>query len=572
MMKHTSLKKFIIALAIFLVLCTVIAWQFPSGSAKAPESWISIIPPLMAVTFALVLRNLYISFLVAILCGGFLTTVPAQPLSGLAWLQGGLHGMHFIVSSLLDSTNIQIMVFVILVMSMISVLMQAGGLQGIIDKLERFARSKKSAQFVTVLMGLAIFIDDYANTMIVGSSMRPVTDRFRISREKFAFLVDATSAPIAGIAVISTWIGYEVSLFSQVGTSLHIQMDGYAMFFDALSYRFYCFMMIIFVLINVLSGQDYGPMRRAERNTLKGNQHDTPQLRPQDTLLSEQSKPDPKTRIRASTALLPLGGLFLFLLSGLWIDGGGNALWAQGFLVILNPSAWREVMSKGENNILILALAAGFGLVLAMVCARFLAKLAFSDIIKSVWVGCQRCMVPLSILVLAWSLKAACDSLHTGQFLAQAVGNVVSPLWFPALLFIVAGLTSFATGTSWGTMAILIPTAIPIAFNLDGDIYGLVTMMSLGAVLDGAIFGDHCSPISDTTIMSSIFSSCDHINHVKTQLPYSVTVALLAVLCGYLPAAWGLSSWFCLGLAGGLIGLLYLSLSTIRSQKNKSAG
>ena len=171
----------------------------------------------------------------------------------------------------------------------------------------------------------------------------------------------------------------------------------------------------------------------------------------------------------------------------------------------------------------------------------------------------------MSILLLAWGLKASCDRLMTGNFLATMLSDVVSALWFPILVFICASVTSFATGTSWGTMAILIPTAIPVAFSLDGDSYGLTTIICLGAVLDGAIFGDHCSPLSDTTILSSIASSCDPLHHVRTQLPYSLTVASIAIFCGYLPAAFGISSVY--GIAGGTVLIVLLLFGVARKPK-----
>jgi Na+/H+ antiporter NhaC len=171
--------------------------------------------------------------------------------------------------------------------------------------------------------------------------------------------------------------------------------------------------------------------------------------------------------------------------------------------------------------------------------------------------GLKSSLFPVALLILAWSLKASCDDLKTAEFLVAIFGQTLTPFLFPALLFLIAAITSFGTGTSWGTMSILIPTTIPVAFALDGNTYGLITMISLGAVLDGSIFGDHCSPISDTTIMSSIASSCDHIAHVKTQIPYSVFVASFALLIGYLPAALGVASWICILISAVLIWFLY---------------
>jgi Na+/H+ antiporter NhaC len=237
------------------------------------------------------------------------------------------------------------------------------------------------------------------------------------------------------------------------------------------------------------------------------------------------------------------------MLMGFWIDGGGDG-------PILSLSAWRNALSNA-NNVKILTIASGSSFLLAIGCAKLLSKISLSEIGVAILSGLKGSLLPTTVLVLAWSLKAVCDELSTGSFLAATVEGVLSPLWFPALLFIVASVTSFATGTSWGTMAILIPTAIPIAFSLDGNLYGLTTAISLGAVLDGSIFGDHCSPISDTTIMSSIASDCDPIHHVHTQLPYSLTVAGLALICGYVPAALGVSPYLVIGVAAALIVLLF---------------
>ncbi len=535
-MKNTKKLRSIVITIVFFVICLLAAWR--SGHITSEAVWYSILPPLLAVTLALITHKLLISFAIGVISGGFFAIVPGDPGSLTAWGRGAITGPGYIWTALSDPINLQILTFVVLVLAMISVLIVSGGLQGIVNWLARYAKSDRSTQFVTALMGLAIFIDDYANTMIVGSSMRPMTDRYKISREKLAFLVDATSAPIAGLAVISTWIGYEVGLFTDVGKSLGIAKDGYAMFFDALSFRFYCIMMIIFVLVNVISGRDFGSMAKAEKRARKTGAIAADDAKPMTSKAFSQAKPDQAAILKARTAVIPIAALFICLLAFLWYDGGGMSRLGS----IFNPYTWRDVIGSAENTYLILATVAGISLVLAVITATVYARISLNIIGKAILAGFKGSLLPMAILVLAWSLKGSCDDLQTGMFLIDAVGEALSPLWFPALLFIVAGLTSFATGTSWGTMAILIPIAIPLAFELDGGVYGLTTMISLGAVLDGAIFGDHCSPISDTTLMSSISSACDHIHHVNTQIPYSLTVGGLALGCGYIPAAFGLPS------------------------------
>jgi len=222
---------------------------------------------------------------------------------------------------------------------------------------------------------------------------------------------------------------------------------------------------------------------------------------------------------------------------------------------------WRDVISAAENTHLILDYAALFGLALALLCSQLFGSLRMPVISNCFKRGLKRAMIPFVILILAWSLKNCCDSLKTGEFLTAILAGRISPHWFPPAVFLVASVTSFATGTSYGTMAILIPTAIPVAFALDGNSYGLTTMISLGAVLDGAIFGDHCSPISDTTIMSSISSSCELMHHVRTQLPYSLFVAGLALLFAYLPSAFGLAPGWSFALAILVMVCFFVALS-----------
>ncbi len=569
-MNHKYVKCGVVS-SVSAALC--IAAYFAAPQVDLPDGpgpWYSVIAPLLAVTLAVITGRIMLSLAAAVVAGGLLNSVPGAPLSPRAWVDGLGTASVFVWNSATDPVNLQILAFVVLVLTMISVTITAGGLHGVVQWLCRFAKGPRSAQFVTYLMGLAIFIDDYANTMIVGTSMRAVTDRYRVSREKLTFLVDATSAPVAGLAVISTWVGYEVGLFDGAADSLGIDSNGYGMLFDALPFRFYCVLMLIFVGINIFSRKDFGPMRAAERRSYDTGALSAEDATPMTAVGADDVEPDAGARTNGFTVVIPIAGLFGFLLIGIWLDGVGLlSRWFddyEGALRLENPwavwsfTAWREVISGSANNILILAWAAGFALALALVCARILAKSSTYAILPAVFTGARSSLIPITILVLAWSIKAACDSLGTGSFLVAAVGDSVPPTFWPAMTFVIAGLTAFSTGTSFGTMAILIPTMVPIAYALEGDSYGLVTIITLAAILDGSIFGDHCSPISDTTIMSAIACDCDHLHHVRTQLPYSLVVAALALCCGYVPAGFGLPSWLSLGLATFAIVCLFYFL------------
>ena len=633
-------------MAVLATVCGLAAWFGRAEGTRPEVAWYSIVPPLLAIVLAFLTRRVLPSLGIAILTGGLLSHVPQAPLTGGAWIDGFKASASHVTATVTDTTYLQILAFIPPIFVMIEILIASGGFRGIITWLLRWIRGRKSAQAATALMGILCFIDDYTNAIVVGSMMQPITDRFRVSREKLAFLVDATSAPIAGLAVISTWIAYEVGLLGQIGGSLGIEKSGYGMFFDALSFRFYCLLMIAFVFIHVLLDCDFGPMKtaqaRAQAEKPPGEEDGQDTASP--TSAGHGSG-------RAINALIPLAGLVLFHLTGLWFDGTAQLRadmeqWqaqsqttaAEAMperpvdIETLSPVSWvywREVIGHAQDTPLVLACAALFGLTLALLFGRFfgsagvlivavlvggyfgsihgvvlgliltlflsrffssvsgailallLASLvvAFYGLLYGVVYGlilplllsgvlrfvrrpavighftrgAKRAMIPFVILILAWSLKNCCDSLNTGEFLATVLGDRVPSYLFPPILFLVASLTSFATGTSYGTMAILIPTAIPIAFTIDGDTYGLTTMISLGAVLDGAIFGDHCSPISDTTIMSSIATSCDLVQHVRTQLPYSLLVAAIALALAYVPSSLGLDARW--GLVLGVLGI-----------------
>jgi Na+/H+ antiporter NhaC len=523
-----------------------------------PLKWYSIVPPLLAIVLAFLTRRVLLSLGLAFVAGSLLVHIGSDPVNLTAWLAGIKTVGTVAAGTLSSKSNLQVLAFIPPIFVMIQLVIVSGGFTGILLWMSRWIKSSRSAQTATALMGVVCFIDDYANAMIVGSMMQPVTDRFRVSREKLAFIVDATSAPISGLAIISTWIAYEVGLFNKAAQQLGLEKSGYSMFFDALSYRFYCVSMIAFVFLLILIKTDFGPMRTAQalaRNSDPGGKNKADRNFENITVKSN----------RAMNALIPLCGFLLFHLVGLWFDGGGPAKLAQGGSLL----SWvylRDVIASARHTTLVLDSAAVFGLLLALICSRYFGSLNFAAIKRCFRQGIKRALIPCAILILAWSLRDCCQLLKTGKFLSEILADKVSPQWFPAILFLVASLTSFATGTSYGTMAILIPTGIPIAFALDGNSYGLTTMMSLGAILDGAIFGDHCSPISDTTILSSISTSCNLVKHVRTQLPYSILVGVLALVFAYIPCGFGLNP----GWALLLVTLIMTAILLIVARKKKT--
>ncbi len=579
-MSHQTMTKtitrFSVAIVVLAVPCALAAWCAPTRTDDPQAAvWYSIIPPLLAIVLAFLTRRALLSLGIAILTGGLLLQVPQAPLSIASWFEGLRTSATHLTATVKNPTYLQILAFIPPIFVMIEILIASGGFRGIIVWLLKWIKGRKSAQAATALMGILCFIDDYTNAIVVGSMMQPITDRFRVSREKLAFIVDATSAPIAGLAVISTWIAYEVGLLEEIGGTLGIGKSGYAMFFDALGFRFYCLLMIAFVFIHILMNRDFGPMKAAQQRA----QADGPPEAPVQRSSSIEKG-------RAINALIPLAGLVLFHLTGLWYDGTTKLRedmqqWQTQSRIaaaeempekpvdieILSPASWvywREVIGHAENTPLVLACASSFGLILALIFSQLFGSLSRPVIVQCFKRGVGRAMIPFLILIMAWSLKNCCDGLRTGEFMATLLADRVPSYLFPPILFLVASVTSFATGTSYGTMAILMPTAIPIAFAIDGQTYGLTTMISLGAVLDGSIFGDHCSPISDTTIMSSVASSCNLIDHVRTQLPYSLFVAALALLCAYLPSALGLAPKWSLLLAMTVMVAFFIAITRLK--------
>lgn len=545
-------------------------WQASQVAVDSPQLvWYSVIPPMLAITLAVTTARLFLSLGVAVGAGFLIAWSQTQRTLGtfvseFVWFVRAVS----VGNDGIDLFNVWVILFVLFMMSTISVVVASGGIAGVISLLSHLARGPRSTQFITAVMGTTIFIGDYSNAMLVGPTMRPITDRYKVSREKLAYIVDSTSAPIAGLAFVSTWIGYEVGLFDGVAQSLGLASDGYSMFFDALAFRFYCILTIIFLIINTLSGQDYGTMRSAQARARRTGEVSAPDAKVMDSIAADTSTNNANAQI--FPAFIPLLLLFGLILGGLWVDGNSSSsifslpTWQAAFSKsIFSMTAWRNALSEA-NNVKVLAIAATSAFVAAIGCARCFSKMPFPEIGKAVKEGVSGTLMPVLIILCAWGLKASCDKLMTGQFLAALLSDVVSPLWFPAFVFIVAALTSFATGTSWGTMAILIPTAIPVAYSLDNSSYGITTIICLGAVLDGAIFGDHCSPISDTTILSAIVSSCDPMHHVKTQLPYALTVAGIALVCGYFPAAWGVPSASGIAVGTGFIVVLFYGLFRLR--------
>jgi len=501
-------------------------------------SLLSLVPPLMAVLLALLFKNIIASLFLGV-WAGVTVLQGGNPLLGL-WLTFS----EYTWGVLSDTFNLEILGFTFGLVGMVGIIGRMGGTQGLVNAISRFAKGPRSAQGVTGLMGTLIFFDDYANTLVVGTTARAFTDKMRVSREKLAYIVDSTSAPVAGVAIISTWIGYEVGLFDSLLVEFaHIPgvpSSGYELFFEILPLRFYCFFALCLVFLTALTGRDLGPMFHAERRVRRGGPVVPPPgigdaKRPADPGLGTLSKEGVPPRLL--NAVLPIASVLSFIGYRV-VDAGSGALVDKFNFFSLDH--WRILFSAGADDIgSILFMSALLGGGVAMALALGQRLLTPGEVVGAYGKGVTTLVEAATILILAWVIKNVCDDLGTGLALVGIVGTSVPALLLPLLIFVLAGLVAFSTGTSWGTMALLLPVAAPLATLISGELP--IILACMGAVLDGAIWGDHCSPISDTTVLSSTATGCPHLSHVKTQMPYAMLAMGMAAGVGYLGFASGLS-------------------------------
>ncbi len=493
---------------------------------------VSLLPAILVVLVALFFRNVLTALFAAIVLGALL----AEDLAIGPALERA--ATSYLWDSATDPFSLYIFGFTLALVGAVHVSIAMGGMQGVVDRLRRMARGVRSTQLATALMGLAVFFDDYANAVVVGSSARPLTDGQRISREKLAWIVDSTAAPVAGLAVISTWIGVEIQLFEQQLPYLGGQAtSGYDLFLQVLPYRFYCLFALALVFIVVLTGRDFGPMLEAERRARGGRVAPVEARGLSGRRLSETAA-KPGARPRAVNALAPI----LLVLVGTFaafITIGAGRLEADGrVLSLLSPADLGDAfIAVGDDNVAVLFWAAVAGSVLSIALALVQRLLTLREALVAWLHGARTMLVAVAILILASGIRKVTEDLGAASFMVALMGDVEA--WtLPVVTFLVAAAVAFSTGTSWGTMGILLPVAIPLAAAVTAEQGGapIVLLLVAASVLDGAIFGDHCSVISDTTVMSSTACHCDHVAHVRTQIPYALLAMVAAAGAGYLLA------------------------------------
>ncbi len=504
--------------------------------------FLSLIPSIFAILLAFVTKQVILSLFLGVICGSFF-------IYNFSLIHGFYRAVDTLMIGALNSPDhLMIIIFSMMLGGMIGIVSKSGGTQGIVDKITKYAKSSRGAQFVAWLMGILIFFDDYSNTLIVGNTLRPYTDKMKVSREKLSYIVDSTAAPVTSVAIVTTWVGTEVGLIND----LHIKnLDGFQAFVRSVPYGFYAFFAIILVLLLVLLNRDFGPMYKAEMRARKeGKVIRDGGIALTDNSISELIPPENKPR-RWINAFIPIAVTVISILVGLYIDGCAN---------VPNPSQapLRDIFGNA-NSLKVLMWASFNGVIVAAFLAIVQRILSLRDVVDAWFVGVRSMIIAVIILVLAWSLTNVCLQLKTASYVAFISKDYLSAMFIPALTFVIAAFIGFSTGTSWGTMGILVPIVVPIAYSLpikqglDPIHSDQILYSTIGAILSGSVFGDHCSPISDTTIMSSMASGSDHIDHVQTQLPYSLFAAIIALFIGYIPIGHNFSPILSL-----LVGILFL--------------
>ena len=529
-MKKNIKRTAVLSLVLVLMFATTVfgAEQTEEYVPAVYATFWALVPPVVAIGLALITKEVYSSLFIGVLMGGILY-------SGFSFEGTITHifedGM---INVLSDSYNVGILIFLVILGTMVCLMNRAGGSAAFGQFAADHIKGRVGAELATILLGCLIFIDDYFNCLTVGSVMRPVTDKFKVSRAKLAYLIDATAAPICIIAPISSW--------AAAVTGFVEGEDGFSIFVRAIPYNFYAILTIVMMIGMVLLRTEFGSMKFHEKNALKGDLYTTPG-RPYDT----EKQPEVSVRGTVLDLLIPIISLIICCMVGMLYTGGFFS--GEDFVTAFSQSDASLGLTMGSF----------FGLLITIGLYQVRRVLKFSECMACIPEGFKSMVPAIMILSFAWTLKAMTDSLGADVYVATVVASSARSLlnFLPAIIFVVGCFLAFATGTSWGTFGILIPIVVAVFENSNPDLM----IISISACMAGAVCGDHCSPISDTTIMASAGAQCEHVNHVTTQLPYAVTAAAVSFV-SYIIAGFVQSAWIALPIA---IALMVVTMFVIRA-------
>ena len=536
-----------LTLLVFLTLISTPALAQEATEAVA-ISWVSILPPLLAIVLALVLRQVIPALFMGLWFGAWI--INDFTFAGL-WL-GLLESFQIhILDAVASTDHSAVILFSLMIGGTVGIISRNGGMQGIVNLIVGWADDARRACLATATMGLAIFFDDYANTLVVGNTMRPVTDSMNVSRAKLAYIVDSTAAPVATIAFVTTWIGYQVGLIGEAISYIpDLDAEAYLLFLSTIPYNFYPLLAIAFVFMVAWTGRDFGPMAKAEKHAREfgveaGGHLESSMAEDCEPIEAVAGKPQ-----RAINAALPILMLVLGVMGGLYVTGRAN-------LEIDHPGI-RDIIGAADSYKSLM-----WGSLIGMITAASITLvqriMSLEEIVNAWYKGVRTMFYAMIILVLAWALGGITEQLRTADFLVSVLGDTLPVQLVPFIVFVLAAFTAFATGSSWGSMGILVPLVIPLTWAVmkangySGPDDMHILYSSIASVLAGSVWGDHCSPISDTTILSSMASGCDHMEHVRTQMPYALLVGVVSIGIGSIPVAFGLPWWLGLLLGAALL-------------------
>ena len=580
--KLANIIAIILTLAAFLipVICGYFGAMPEGGDAEAFAAlygvW-TLIPPLLALLLAFLTRSVILSLFLGVLSGTWMVAIVSGDLLGS--ITGAFfNSTDYFIGTLADRWDAGIIMQVLVIGALIALITRMGGMRAIADLVVKIAKGPRSAQITMWISSWVIFFDDYANALIIGPIMRPLCDKYRISREKLAYIVDSTAAPVAGIMLISTWIGTElVNINEGLAIAGVTGVTAYGIFIDTIPYRFYNIMALFFVFATAFLLRDFGPMLKAEVRARTTGETINPGSEVMET---EKVVDEEKEEIKENygilktskkvtppniwNALIPVGVLIISAVV-LFYTNGAAAVGAEALEGLSFFEAVREAYSNSDASI-VLFQAGLLACIVAIIMGFFEKIFTLKDGIETWAHGMKSMLFVCIVLILAWSIGSVIGDLGTAHFLVSNLSDVLPQFIVPALIFIIAAVVSFATGTAYGTMAILLPLCIPLAAAIvgitgmeitsSGDAYVYILMCS-SAVLTGAIFGDHSSPISDTSILSSMGAGCSLLDHVITQIVYAVTVGVV-VIAGYILVGLGLNVWITLLVMAAILVLILL--------------
>ena len=532
--KKKSGKATWFVLAAVVVILLVAA--FTTTAETVQQTFWALVPPIVAISLALATKEVYSSLFVGVVTGGLLY-------SGFSF-EGTINHVYTdgVVKVLSDSYNVGILIFLVILGIIVSLMNKSGGSAAFGRWAQTKIKNRVGAQLATIGLGALIFIDDYFNCLTVGSVMRPVTDKFQISRAKLAYLIDSTAAPICIIAPISSWA-------AAVSGFVPGETNGIALFIQCIPYNFYALFTILFMICIAVMKSDYGLMELHELNAIKGDLYTTSE-RPYESF-EESIKEDDGHLL---DMLLPVLVLIVCCVTGM--------IWSGGFF---EGNGFVEAFSNSDASVG-LAVGSFFGLIITLVLYMACRVMTFSEFMECVPQGFVSMITPILILTFAWALKSMTDSLGAAPYVAGLIENSAGGFvnFLPAIIFLIGCFLAFATGTSWGTFGILIPIVVSAFQDTDPQLM----IIAMSACMAGAVCGDHCSPISDTTIMASAGAQCFHLNHVNTQLAYALTVAAIAAV-SFVVAGFTRSAMF-----GWIVGimLVIVVLFILKKREQKKYG